>query len=45
MKWEPRMDTNREDAYPDGDMFGVLPAHGIYARHARNLRNIALERS
>ncbi len=28
----------REDAYPEGDMFGTLPAFGIYARHVRNLR-------
>lgn len=28
----------REDAYPEGDMFGTLPAFGIYARHVRNLQ-------
>ncbi len=25
-------------AYPEADMFGVLPAYGFYARHVRNLR-------
>ena len=28
----------REAAYPEGDMFGTLPAFGVYARHARNLQ-------
>jgi len=26
-----------EDAYPEGDMFGTLPAYGIWGRHVRNL--------
>jgi polygalacturonase len=27
-----------EDMYPEGDMFGILPAYGVYARHVRNLQ-------
>ncbi len=26
------------DKYPDSDMFGAIPAWGIYCRHAKNLR-------
>lgn len=35
----------REKAYPDHDMFGVLPAYGFYARHARGitLHNVRFE--
>jgi nitrous oxidase accessory protein NosD len=28
----------REELYPEFDMFGRLPAHGLYARHVRGLR-------
>lgn len=28
----------RVDEYPEGDMFGILPAYGLYGRHVRNLR-------
>jgi len=31
------------DAYPEPSMFGVLPAHGLYARHARGLAVKGLE--
>jgi polygalacturonase len=27
----------KEDAYPSSGMFGALPAHGFFVRHARNL--------
>jgi polygalacturonase len=27
-----------EAKYPEGDMFGILPAYGVYARHVRNLQ-------
>ncbi len=29
--------AERPDGYPEPSMFGTLPAHGVYARHARNL--------
>ena len=34
----------QEKAYPEPSMFGILPAWGIYARHAKNLsfRDVAL---
>ena len=28
----------RETAYPEPNMFGVIPAYGLYCRHVRNLR-------
>lgn len=28
----------RVDAYPEADMFGTLPAYGLYGRHLKNLR-------
>ncbi|HEX8302098.1 rhamnogalacturonidase [Sphingomonas sp.] len=31
------------DSYPEPSMFGVLPAHGLYVRHARGLRIDGLE--
>ena len=33
-----RLPPELEDAYPEHNMFGVLPAYGFYCRHARNLR-------
>ena len=31
------------DAYPEPSMFGVLPAHGLYIRHARRIDVRGLE--
>ncbi|MBN9381405.1 MAG: polygalacturonase [Chitinophagaceae bacterium] len=28
----------KETLYPEGNMFGLLPAYGLYIRHARNIR-------
>lgn len=28
----------RADAYPEATMWGPLPSHGFYVRHARNVR-------
>lgn len=37
--WPPgRQVPEREAAYPDATMFGPLPAHGLYLRHARGIR-------
>jgi hypothetical protein len=30
--------AERPEAYPEYDMFGVLPAYGFYCRHVKNLR-------
>jgi hypothetical protein len=30
--------AERERAYPEPDMFGDMPAHGFYIRHARGIR-------
>jgi hypothetical protein len=27
----------REDAYPENNMFGLLPAYGVYLRHAKDV--------
>jgi polygalacturonase len=35
---EPMAVPEREKAYPEPSMFGLLPAGAIYARHVRNLR-------
>ncbi len=34
---EPFHVPERPKAYPEPSMFGLLPAYGIYARHARNI--------
>jgi hypothetical protein len=31
------MPPEQEKAYPEPSMFGLLPAYGIYARHAKGL--------
>ncbi|HUJ30908.1 MAG TPA: glycoside hydrolase family 28 protein [Candidatus Acidoferrum sp.] len=33
----------REDAYPEPDMFGTIPAHGFYIRHAKGLEMSHIE--
>lgn len=41
-----RMDVpEKEDAYPESHMFGVLPAYGFYVRHAKgvSMSNVRLE--
>lgn len=37
--------SERENAYPENTMFGVLPAYGMYIRHARGvtIRNLRLD--
>jgi len=37
--------AEREDAYPESTMFGVLPAYGFFCRHVRGLtfRNVKLQ--
>lgn len=43
-----RTPPERPEAYPEYNMFGVLPAYGFYCRHVKNLRflntQVALER-
>jgi hypothetical protein len=41
---DPYNPPEQEKAYPEPAMFGLLPAYGIYARHAANLamRDVAL---
>jgi hypothetical protein len=41
---DPYKPPEQEKAYPEPAMFGLLPAYGIYARHAANLafRDVAL---
>jgi polygalacturonase len=34
---DPYMPPEQEKAYPEPSMFGLLPAYGIYARHAKGL--------
>jgi hypothetical protein len=34
---DPYHPPEQEKAYPEPSMFGLLPAYGIYARHAKNL--------
>ncbi len=34
---DPFVPPEQEKAYPEPSMFGLLPAHGFYVRHARNL--------
>jgi polygalacturonase len=36
--------AERENAYPEPNMFGVIPAYGLYCRHVQNLRlqNVSL---
>jgi len=35
---DPFMPPEQEKAYPEPSMFGLLPAHALYVRHAKNLR-------
>lgn len=35
---DPFQPPEQEKSYPEPSMFGLLPAHGLYVRHARNLR-------
>jgi polygalacturonase len=39
---DPFAPPEQEKAYPEPSMFGLLPAHGLYVRHAKNLsvRNV-----
>jgi polygalacturonase len=34
---DPYLPPEQEKAYPEPSMFGVLPAYGVYARHAKGL--------
>jgi polygalacturonase len=34
---DPYMPPEQEKAYPEPSMFGLLPAYGVYARHAKGL--------
>lgn len=36
-EWLDRAVPEKEDAYPEARMFGMLPASGLYVRHARGL--------
>jgi polygalacturonase len=36
-EWARRAVPEKETAYPEARMFGMLPATGLYARHARDL--------
>ena len=36
--WAKRPVPEKETAYPESRMFGMLPASGLYVRHARGLR-------
>lgn len=36
--WVKRPIPEKETAYPESRMFGMLPASGLYVRHARNIR-------
>jgi len=37
-EWVGRTVPEKEAAYPEAKMFGMLPASGLYVRHARDLR-------
>jgi polygalacturonase len=37
-EWVGRAVPEKETAYPEARMFGMLPASGLYVRHARDLR-------
>jgi hypothetical protein len=37
-EWVGRSVPEKESAYPEARMFGMLPASGLYVRHARELR-------
>jgi polygalacturonase len=37
-EWTGRPVPEKETAYPEARMFGMLPASGLYVRHARDLR-------
>jgi polygalacturonase len=37
-EWVGRAVPEKESAYPEARMFGMLPTWGLYARHARDLR-------
>jgi polygalacturonase len=37
-EWVGRAVPEKESAYPEARMFGMLPAAGLYVRHVRNLR-------
>jgi len=37
-EWVNRAVPEKESAYPEARMFGMLPAMGLYVRHVRNLR-------
>jgi polygalacturonase len=37
-EWAGRTVPEKDTAYPEALMFGMLPASGLYVRHARNLR-------
>src|SRR6185503_13006384 len=34
---DPFAPPEQEKGYPEPSMFGLLPAHGLYVRHAKNL--------
>jgi polygalacturonase len=36
-EWATLNPPEKENAYPEANMFGVLPARGFFLRHARNL--------
>jgi polygalacturonase len=36
-EWAALEPAERENAYPEATMFGILPARGFFIRHARNL--------
>lgn len=36
--WAARSVPEKESAYPEARMFGMLPASGLYVRHVRNLQ-------
>lgn len=42
-EWMNAAVPEKENAYPEARMFGMLPASGLYVRHARNLRMKNLE--
>ena len=44
-QWVGRTVPERDSAYPEAWMFGMLPASGLYARHVRglHLNNLALD--